>query len=145
MGMFMGEFSHNIDAKGRLIVPAKFRSELGENMVVTRGLDGCLTLYTLEGWQAIYEKLLMLPSTKKEVRLYVRMLTSKASEVELDNQGRILIPSSLIKEAGIKKECMIVGAAGKVEIWAKDRWETYIDDAEESFESIAESLTDLMI
>ena len=104
----------------------------------------CLTLYTLEGWQAIYEKLLTLPSTKKEVRLYVRMLTSKASEVELDNQGRILIPSSLIKEAGIKKECMIVGAAGKVE-WAKDRWETYIDDAEESFESIAESLTDLMI
>ena len=143
--MFMGEFAHNIDAKGRLIVPAKFRNELGSAMIVTRGLDGCLSLYTKEAWDKIYAQLLALPTTKKEVRMYVRTLTSKASEVELDNQGRILIPSILIKEAAIVKECVIVGVADKVEIWSNERWEAYSDSADDEFESIAESITDFII
>lgn len=141
----MGEFAHNIDAKGRLIVPAKFRNELGSSMIVTRGLDGCLTLYTSEAWDEIYNKLKLLPSTKKEVRMYVRVLTAKASDVELDNQGRILIPSALIKEANIQKECMIVGAGSKVEIWSREKWEEYYENASVEFEDIAESITDFLI
>ena len=141
----MGEFAHNIDAKGRLIVPAKFRNELGSTMIVTRGLDGCLTLYTKEDWDEIYNKLKLLPSTKKEVRMYVRVLTAKASDVELDNQGRILIPSPLIKEAELSKECMVVGAGSKVEIWSKAKWEAYYNDASVGFEDIAESITDFLV
>lgn len=141
----MGEYSHNLDAKGRLIVPAKFRSELGQNMIVTYGLDGCLTLYTQAAWQSIYAKLKELPTTKKEARAFVRILTSRASTVELDPQGRILIPANLIETAHINKECCIVGAGEKVEIWAKEAWDTYLSGSEDSFEELAESLTDFML
>lgn len=143
--MFMGEYSHNLDAKGRLIVPAKFREELGTKMIVTQGLDGCLSIYTPAAWEKIYASLQALPSTKKEARAYVRILTSRASEVELDNQGRILIPSKLIEQARIEKACVIVGAGEKVEIWAKNVWDAYMADSEESFEELAESLTDFML
>jgi len=141
----MGEFSHNLDAKGRLIIPARFRSELGENLVLTIGLDGCLTLYTNESWQKIYAQLSQLPTTKSQARAFVRMLTSKASYVEIDSQGRILIPSNLATLAHIKKECVVIGAGSKVEIWAKDIWEQYISDSQESFEELAESLTEFML
>ena len=94
--MFMGEYAHNIDRKGRLIMPAKFRDELGEHVVVNRGLDGCLYVYTVEQWQQVYQKLSTLPSTNKDARMYQRMMLSKAAECEMDSQGRILIPSSLI-------------------------------------------------
>ena len=143
--MFMGEYSHNLDAKGRIIIPSKFRSELGDHIVVTRGLDGCLSVYTMEKWNELYEKLLKLPTTKKEARMYVHMMTSKASECEFDNQGRISLPQSLIKEACLEKECMIVGVADKVEIWSKEKWMSYYDKASESFEDIAESLTDFIL
>ena len=93
--MFMGEYAHNIDRKGRLIMPAKFREELGEHVVVNRGLDGCLYVYTVEQWQQVYQKLSTLPSTNKDARMYQRMMLSKAAECEMDSQGRILIPSSL--------------------------------------------------
>lgn len=143
--MFMGEFSHNLDAKGRLIIPARFRNELKENLIITQGLDGCLTLYTNEAWEKIYEQLQTLPTTKSQARAFVRILTSKASEVEIDSQGRILIPSNLITQAKIEKECMIIGAGSKVEIWAKDVWEAYMANSEESFEELAESLTEFML
>lgn len=143
--MFMGEFSHNLDVKGRLIVPACFREELGGKLVVTQGLDGCLTLYTKESWDKIYEQLQTLPTTKSQARAFVRILTSQARGTEIDAQGRILIPSNLIKLAHIKKECVIIGAGSKVEIWAKDIWEEYIANSQESFEELAESLTEFML
>ena len=143
--MFIGEYRHNLDSKGRIIVPAKFREQLSNNIILTRGLDGCITIYTLEQWKEIYEQLKKLPSTKKEARMYIHMLTAKAAEVEIDKQGRILIPSSLISEAKIEKESVIVGAFDHIEIWAESAWEDYYDEARESFEDIAESLTDFML
>ena len=143
--MFMGEFAHNIDAKGRLIVPAKFRNELGSAMIVTRGLWRLSLLYTKEAWDKIYAQLLALPTTKKEVRMYVRTLTLRPVKWSWIIRGRILIPQFLIKEAAIVKECVIVGVADKVEIWSKERWEAYSDSADDEFESIAESITDFII
>lgn len=141
----MGEFSHNLDAKGRLIVPACFREELNGSLVITQGLDGCLTLYTQDAWKKIYEQLMTLPSTKPQARAFTRILTSQARTVEIDSQGRILIPSNLIKLVKIQKECVIIGAGSKVEIWAKDVWEEYISNSQEDFESLAESLTEFML
>ena len=90
--MFMGEYAHNIDRKGRLIMPAKFREDLGEHVVVNRGLDGCLYVYTAKQWETVYQKLSALPSTNRDARMFQRMMLSKAAEVDLDSQGRILIP-----------------------------------------------------
>lgn len=143
--MFMGEYRHNLDAKNRIIIPSKYREELGSTFIVTRGLDGCLTLYTLEKWDGIFNQLKKLPSTKRESRLYIHMLTSQASECEIDNQGRISLPSYLIKEAKIEKECVVVGVGDHVEIWDKDNWEKYFEVASESFEDIAEQLTDFFV
>ena len=143
--MFMGEYAHNIDKKGRIIIPAKFREELGDFIIITRGLDGCLSVYTQKQWEIIYEQLLKLPSTKKDARMFVRMMTSKAAECEIDAQGRVLIPSSLIRIAELEKECMIIGAANHVEIWAKEKWDPVDDEANAAFEDIAENLTEFML
>ena len=143
--MFIGEYRHNLDTKGRIIVPAKFREQLSNNIILTRGLDGCITIYTLDQWKEIYEQLKKLPSTKREARMYIHMLTSKAAEVEIDRQGRILIPAGLIKEAKIEKESVIVGAFDHIEIWAENAWDSYYKEASESFEDIAESLTDFIL
>ena len=140
----MGEYAHNIDRKGRLIMPAKFREELGEHVVVNRGLDGCLYVYTVEQWQAVYEKLSTLPSTNKDARMYLRMMLSKAAECEMDGQGRILIPSSLVALAGLEKECLIIGVANHLEIWSKERWERLEEEQSASFEEAAEHLSGLM-
>ena len=125
-------------------MPAKFREELGERVVVNRGLDGCLYVYTLDQWQVVYEKLSKLPTTKKDARKYQRLMLSKASECELDGQGRILIPSNLVELAELEKECMIIGVANNIEIWAKHKWELMEEEEEGSFEEIAESLSDFM-
>lgn len=143
--MFMGEYAHNIDKKGRMIIPAKFREELGMKVIITRGLDGCLNGYTKEQWDKIYEQLLKLPSTKKDARMFVRMMTSKAAECEIDNQGRVLLPSSLLALAGIQKECMIIGAANHIEIWSKENWENIDEEANADFEDIAEHLTEFIL
>lgn len=145
----MGEFSHNIDRKGRLIMPAKFREELGESVVINRGLDGCLYVYTQAQWQEVYAKLQALPSTNKQARMYQRMMLSKAAECEMDGQGRILIPSSLVSLAKIQKECVIIGMANRVEIWAKEVWEALDinqedDESGVSIEDIAEMVGGLM-
>lgn len=142
--MFMGEYRHSLDAKNRMIIPAKFRDELGNTFVVTKGLDGCLTVYTSSQWTKIIEQLEKLPTTKKEARQYVRYLTSKASECELDGQGRIQLPQVLVTAADIKKKCVVVGAADHVEIWSEERWNAYEEEAAESFESIAETLTEYL-
>lgn len=142
--MFIGEYAHNLDAKGRIIIPAKFREALNTSFILTRGLDGCLTIYSKEQWEKIFEKLNKLPSTKKATRQYIHMLTSRATECTLDNQGRIQIPSFLSKPVNIIKECAIVGVNDHIEIWNKEVWEAYYDEASESFEEVAEELSELL-
>ena len=142
--MFIGEYYHNLDAKGRIIIPAKFRDELNGTFILTRGLDGCLTIYSTEKWEKIFEEINKLPETKKATRQYIRMLTANACECTLDNQGRILIPANLSGSVNITKECVVVGANSHLEIWDKATWNAYMDDASENFEDIAESLSDLI-
>ena len=142
--MFIGEYYHNLDAKGRIIIPAKFRDELNGTFILTRGLDGCLTIYSTEKWEKIFEEINKLPETKKATRQYIRMLTANACECTLDNQGRILIPANLSGSVNITKECVVVGANSHIEIWDKATWNAYMDDASENFEDIAESLSDLI-
>lgn len=131
--MFMGEYNHSIDPKGRLIVPAKFRESLGDMFVVTQGLDGCLFVYPNEEWQAFEEKLKTLPMANKDARKFVRFFLAGAAQVELDKQGRILLPSNLRSFAGLEKDCALVGVGTRVEIWDKERWEvnTSYDDMDE--------------
>lgn len=140
--MFMGEFQHSIDAKGRLIIPAKFREKLGENFVVTRGLDGCLFGYPQDEWEKLEAKLTEMPLAKKDARLFVRFFYSAATECELDKQGRINIPQSLRQHANLEKSCVIVGVSNRIEIWDETRWQAFTDAAEENFDEIAESMID---
>jgi len=143
--MFMGEYQHGLDAKGRLIIPAKFREELGEGAVITRGLDNCLFLFPKAEWTILEEKLKTLPLTKRDARQFVRFLFSGATECELDKQGRINIPQNLREFASIEKDAVVIEVSSRVEIWSKERWESYVDDAQESFEEIAENIVDLGI
>lgn len=143
--MFMGEYQHNIDAKGRIIVPSKFREELGESFVVTRGLDKCLFAYPMDEWEILEEKLKKLPLTKKDARAFTRFFFSGAVECEVDKQGRINLPQPLRKYAALEKECVVIGVSNRIEIWANDNWEDYFDDSEESFAEIAENLMDFDI
>lgn len=138
--MFMGEFRHSIDAKGRLIIPSKIRNECQGSVVITRGFDGCLALYTKEGWEAYYQKLQSLPKNKKEVRMAVRFTISKASECEFDKLGRITIPALLRKIGQLEKECVVLGAGDHAEIWAQDKWDEYYDDNQDDYDEIFESL-----
>ncbi|WP_285397935.1 division/cell wall cluster transcriptional repressor MraZ [Lysinibacillus sp. fls2-241-R2A-57] len=138
--MFMGEYQHSVDAKGRLIVPAKFREALGETFVVTRGLDNCLFGYPMDEWRKLEEKLKGLPMTKKDTRAFARFFFSGATEVEIDKQGRINIPSTLMLHAHLVKECVVLGVSNRIEVWAKDAWETYFSESEQSFNEIAENM-----
>ncbi len=140
--MLIGEFNHNIDTKGRLIMPAKFRPELGQQFVITRGLDGCLFGYPMESWTDLQEKLKQLPLAKKDARKFTRFFYSAATEVEIDKQGRINIPQNLIEFAKIDKECRVIGVSDRIEIWSSDLWDSFAEEAEEDFESIAEEMID---
>jgi MraZ protein len=142
--MFMGEYRHNTDSKGRIIVPARFRDELGNLLILTKGLDGCITVYTPKQWERIIEQLYKLPNTKIESRQYSRMLTARAAECEVDGAGRILIPQNLMEEAAIVKECVVLGVADHVEIWSSLRWKAYSEKASDAFESVAEELTEFI-
>lgn len=143
--MFMGEFQHNIDTKGRIIVPSKFREQLGESFVVTRGLDQCLFVYPMTEWKILEEKLKKLPLTKKDARAFTRFFFSGAIECEIDKQGRINIPQTLRKYAAIEKECVVIGVSNRIEIWSSEHWDSYVTDSEESFAEIAENLMDFDI
>ncbi|HLR73284.1 MAG TPA: division/cell wall cluster transcriptional repressor MraZ [Pseudogracilibacillus sp.] len=143
--MFMGEYQHNIDIKGRMIVPAKFREELGETFVITRGLDQCLFAYPMEEWKLLEEKLKTLPLTKKDARTFTRFFFSGAIECEVDKQGRINIPQNLRTYSTIEKECVVIGVSNRVEIWSKEKWDDYVLESEESFEDLAENLMDFDI
>jgi MraZ protein len=143
--MFMGEYQHGLDTKGRLIIPAKFRQELGTGAVITRGLDNCLFLFPREEWAILEEKLKALPLTKHDARQFVRFLFSGATECEMDKQGRIILPPNLREFASIDKDAVVIGVSSRVEIWSKERWQSYVDVAEDSFEEIAENIVDLGI
>ena len=140
--MLMGEFHHNIDDKGRLIIPSKFRSELGERFIITKGLDRCLFVYSLPEWNKIIEKLSNLQFTKKNVRAFERAFIGGASTIEFDRQGRINITSPLVHYANISKECVIIGVNERLEIWSKEEFEKYMKENEESLEEITEDLFD---
>ncbi|MCI8986473.1 MAG: division/cell wall cluster transcriptional repressor MraZ [Lachnospiraceae bacterium] len=138
--MFMGEYNHTIDAKGRLIVPSKFREALGDTFVVTKGLDGCLFVYDNEEWQAFEEKLRSLPITNKEARQFARFFLAGAAEVEVDKQGRILVPNILREFAQINKDVVLIGVASRIEIWSKERFEgmASFEDMDEIAEHMAQ-------
>ncbi|NCC54776.1 MAG: transcriptional regulator MraZ [Erysipelotrichia bacterium] len=142
---FIGEYAHNIDKKGRIIIPAKFRDAYEGKLIVSKGLDGCLNLYTIAQWNQMMQQLMSLPNTKKETRLFKRNLAAKASECEIDNQGRILIPANLVKEAQLQKECFVIGTGNTVEIWSKERWDAYNEEHSDEFEEVAETLTEFLI
>lgn len=143
--MLMGEYIHSMDNKGRVIIPAKFRKELGNKFVVTRGLDECLFIYPMEEWQDLEEKLQSLPLTKKDVRIFVRFFFSGATECKLDKQGRISIPANLREYSKLQKEVVIVGVSDRVELWSKEKWNNYLAKAEDSYEDIAEKMEELGI
>lgn len=138
--MFMGEYNHTIDTKGRLIVPSKFREALGDTFVVTKGLDGCLFVYDNQEWNAFEEKLKSLPITNKEARQFARFFLAGAAEVEVDKQGRILVPNILREFAQINKDVVLIGVASRIEIWSKERFEgiTAFEDMDEIAEHMAE-------
>ena len=141
--MFMGEYSHTIDTKGRLIIPSRFREELGETFVVTKGLDGCLFVFSDEEWKAFEIKLKSLPLTNKNARQFARFFVAGATPCELDKQGRILLPATLREFAGMEKDVVLTGMLNRIEIWSKDKWNenNSLDDV--AMDEIAEQMTDL--
>ncbi|KJS14709.1 MAG: cell division protein MraZ [Peptococcaceae bacterium BRH_c4b] len=138
--MFMGEFQHAIDIKGRLFMPARFREDLGDRFVLTKGLDGCLFVYPMKEWSALELKIRSLPVTMKDARAFSRFLFAGATDCEVDKQGRILVPANLREYAGLDKETMIIGVSSRVEIWSAARWQEYNESAAGSLEEIAEKI-----
>ncbi len=141
--MFIGEYNHNLDEKGRLSVPVRFRSELKEGGVVTRGLDGCLFLYPMGEWKALADKLSRLPLSQSNTRAFVRLMLAGAMEVRIDKQGRIVIPDYLRKYAKLRKKVVVNGLYNRLEIWDEDKWERYKSKTEKESGDIAEKLGEL--
>ena len=138
--MLMGEYHHNIDEKNRLIIPSRFRNELGSTFVITRGLEKCLFVYSLKEWETIVSKLKTLPFTKKDSRDFTRFFMSGATECMLDKSGRVCITSPLVHYAGLTHDCVIIGANDRLEIWDSVAWENFFNTNEENFANIAENL-----
>lgn len=143
--MFLGEFSHTIDDKGRLTIPAKFRDELESGVVITRGLDGCLWAYGRSEWDTLADKIAQLPSTNPAARNFARFMFSNASDSIPDRQGRILLPQKLRDYAEIQDETIIIGVKNKLEIWSPAKWEEVVTKVEEATEDMAAQLQDLGI
>ena len=141
--MLTGEFNHSIDAKGRLIIPSKFRENLGENFVITKGLDGCLFLYPDNEWKTFEEKLRTLPLTNKDARIFTRFFLGSAVDGGLDKQGRVLISSALRNFAHLEKEVVLVGVLDRVEIWDKAKWEENNTVIEDNMDDIASQMEEL--
>ena len=138
--MFMGEYHHNIDEKSRIIMPSKFRYDLGETFVITRGIDSCLFVYRKETWNNITNKLNELSFTKKDVRSFQRFFLSAATICEFDKQGRINISSPLASYANLTKECVIIGVNDRIEIWSKENFDKFLNESMENVTEIAEHL-----
>ncbi len=143
--MFLGEHQHLVDPKGRVILPARFRQELEGGLIVTKGLDDCLFVFTTSEWQKIEDKIRELPTTKSDARAFARNMFSGASSNILDKQGRLMIPQNLREFAGLKKDVVVIGVGTRVEIWDKAKWERYKKETEKGFSEKAEELADLGI
>jgi len=143
--MFIGEYSHSIDEKKRLSIPSKFRTEIGKKAVVTKGLDGCLFLYSQKEWKKLAEKLGKLPLGQADARGFQRMMLSGAMEMSIDNLGRVLIPDYLKKYAGLKKKVIIVGLYNHIELWDEEKWQEYQESSEKEVGNMAERLSGLGI
>ena len=141
--MFMGEYNHIIDAKGRLIIPARFRELLGVEFILTKGLDGCLSIYPMDAWEAFETKLRALPLTNKNARTFTRFFVAGATNCELDRQGRILVPQTLREFAGLEKEVVLTGNLDRIEIWSKEKWSENCNY--DDMDSIAESMQNIGI
>lgn len=143
--MFIGEYKHSLDTKGRIIIPSKFRDYLGEEFVMTKGLDNCLFVYPLNEWKILEAKLKELPMTNRDARAFVRFFFSGATECSLDKQGRVLIPQNLRSHSRLEKDAVIIGVATRMEIWSDDEWSHYNDDDSLSYDAIAEKMSELGI
>ena len=138
--MFIGEYHHTIDEKGRIIIPAKFRETLGKEFIVTRGIENCLFVYSLQNWANITNKLSSLPFNKKDARTFNRFFMSGATNVELDKQGRVNISQPLTQYANLLKDCVIIGTGDRLEIWSQESWNSFFDSTKDSMSDIAENL-----
>ena len=139
--MFMGEFTCKVDNKGRMMLPSKFRDELGEQeFVITRGLDNCIDLFPIEEWKNIEDKLKKLQTTNSKHRAYQRFVMSAATKTEFDNQGRLNIPTSLMEHAQIDKKIIVTGMNDKIEIWSEESWKKYIQNTGESIEDLVDEI-----
>ena len=143
--MFIGEYQHNLDEKGRLAVPVKFRAKLSKGAVVTKGLDNCLFLYTMEEWEKLAPKLAAMPISKANTRAFGRLMLAGAMDVQLDKQGRIILPEYLRKFGQLKKKAIIAGLYSRLEIWDEDNWNKYKKGTEKQSVDIAEALQGLDI
>lgn len=141
--MFIGEYQHSVDGKGRMAVPAKFRAKLSKGAVVTRGLDTCLFLYPKKDWEELAKKLSNLPISQKDARAFARLMLAGAMEVKIDKQGRINLPKYLRDYAQLKKDAIVAGLYNRLEIWNEKRWNEYKSSAEKDSSDIAEKLGDL--
>ena len=143
--MLLGEYKHNLDIKGRMAIPAKFREKLATGAIITRGLDNCLFLFAKNEWEALAQKLVALPLAQANSRAFVRLMLAGAMDVELDTQGRILVPDYLRKYAGLKKQAIVAGLYNRIEVWDRETWERYKQKTESASEEIAEKLGELGI
>ncbi len=143
--MFIGEHNHTLDNKGRITMPSKFRDDLGEEFIITKGLDSCLFVYPKAEWTIFEDKLKTLPLTNKDARAFVRFFFAGASECSLDKQGRVLIPPNLRNHADLSKDAIIIGVSTRIEIWSKGKWDKYTEDDNLSYENIAENMAELGI
>ncbi len=143
--LLIGEYEHNIDTKGRIIMPAKLKEAIGEKFVITQGLDGCLFAYSQNEWKNFEEKLRTFPLTNKDARALKRFFLARATECEIDKQGRFLISSNLREFAKLQKEVVIIGVLDKIEIWSKDKWLKYSEVENNNSDEIAEKMSNLGI
>ena len=138
--MLMGEFNHSIDDKLRLIIPSKFRDELGEKVIITRGLENCLFIYSEKEWEKVVSKLKSLPFTKKDARSFTRMFLSGATTEEFDKQGRIKITKQLKDYASLTKDCVVIGVNDRLELWSKEKWNAFVEESKEDLSDLADHL-----
>ena len=143
--MLLGEYEHSIDTKGRIAMPAKLRGGLGGKFIITKGLDGCLFVYAMDEWQRVEQKLASLPMSRKTARDFTRFLFGGACEGECDKQGRVLLPASLRRYAGLERDAVIVGVGSRAEIWDAAKWQQYNEESAEDVNELAEQLADLGI
>lgn len=143
--MFIGEYQHTLDEKGRLAIPVKFRKKLSGGAVVTRGLDNCLFVFSMDEWKKLAEKIAALPMTSADSRAFARLMLAGAVDVETDKQGRVIIPEYLREYAGLRKDAVVAGIFNRMEVWDKTAWEKYKAKTEKKAEDIAERMSELGI